>query len=161
MAGKYNYYMSRLVDGAWSAYAELETRYQGMKFMKATNLNNYGKVKNIYTESYPEADELRVYLPSTPVRENTTIELQFAFEGSDRRNVYDSFVEWMTGYRLKYYDTVRYREAEMILVDAVEVEDEELYGSAPNFVVTFVFTNVKGYTTKRNDYEIGGVIPAG
>lgn len=149
MAISYKYYMSRLIDGTWTDDIDLEEYFPGMKYVSCTGLSNYGKIKNIYTESYAETEELRVYIPSEIVRENTEIEFEFGFEKAYRRETYDNFVKWISGYKLKYWDTARYREVEMILTEALEVDEDLLYGSAPFLVVPFTFTNLKGSTTAK------------
>lgn len=140
------YYMSRWLGNDWSSDISLEEYFPGLKYVSCTGLSDYGKIKNIYTETYAETEQLRVYMPSTVVRENTDIEFEFGFMGENRRNTYDDFVEWISGYRLKYWDTARYRVAEMILIDAIEVDEDLLLGSSPFIVVPFKFKNLKGST---------------
>ena len=142
--------MSRwLNNNIWGNAIDLEAYFPGLKYVSCTGLSNYGKIKNIYTESYAETEQLRVYMPDAIVRENTDIEFEFGFTGENRRDTYDNFVEWISGYRLKYWDTARYREVEMILIDAIEVDEDLLLGSSPFLVVPFTFKNLKGSTTVK------------
>lgn len=143
------FYISRLIDNAWEEATDIEATFEGLHYAKCDGLSRFGAIKNIYTETFAETSELRVYLPETVSRENTDIEFQFAFDGDNRRDVYHSFVEWLSGKRLKYWDTLRKRELEMILMESVEPEEDELYGSHPFILVPFKFKNLKGETTKH------------
>lgn len=146
---EYKFYISRLVDKVWEEATDLETAFEGLHYAKCDGLSNFGKIKNIHTETYAETSEMRVYIPKKVARENTNIEFEFVFEGANRRDTYHSFVEWLSGYRLKYWDTCRNRELEMILIDSIAPDDDELYGSNPFIKCKFKFKNIKGETTKK------------
>ena len=149
MMDDYKFYMSRWVDNQWETDTDLESTFDGMKYVSCKGLSDYGKIKNIYTENYAETDALRLYLPENAVRENTDIEFEFGFEKENRRDVYDSFVEWISGHKLKYWDTCRKREVEMILIEKIEVDEDVLIGSSPFIVVPFKFKNINGQTKKH------------
>ena len=143
------FYMSRYVNGAWEEAVDIEAYFNGLHYSKCEGLSNYGKPKNVYTETFAETSELRVYLPETVARENTDVEFEFVFDGENRRDTYHSFVEWLSGKRLKYWDTLRNRELEMILIESVEPEEDELLGSHPFVRVPFKFKNLRGQTEKK------------
>lgn len=145
----YKYYISRYVNDSWEDGTDLESYFEGLHYLKCTGADSYGKPKNIFTETYAETSELRVYLPETVARENTDVEFEFVFDGENRRDTYHSFVEWLSGKRLKYWDTLRNRELEMILIESVEPEEDELLGSHPFIRVPFKFKNIKGQTEKK------------
>lgn len=145
----YKFYMSRWIDNAWETQVSLEDYFSGMKYISCEGLSNRGKIKNIYTENFAEVEDLRVYMPETVVRENTDIEFVFGFEKGNRRDVFDSFVDWVSGYKIKYWDTARNRELEMVLIDKVEVDEDILIGSSPFITVNFKFKNLKGSTKKH------------
>lgn len=145
----YKFYISRYVDGSWEDGTDLESYFEGLHYLKCDGLSKYGEVKNIFTETYAETDELRVYIPPKVSRKNTDIEFEFVFEGENRRDTYHSFVDWLSGKRLKYWDTLRNRELEMILIESVEPEEDELYGSHPYILVPFTFKNLRGQTEKK------------
>lgn len=153
----YKFYMSRYVDNAWETAIDLETYYPGLKYISCKGLSDYGAVKNIYTESFAEEDGVSVYIPDNVVRESTDIEFEFGFEKENRRDTFHSFVEYLSGYIIKYWDTARMREVEMVLTDKVEVDDDILLGGSPYIVVTIKFKNLKGCTkkhTEENEQEI-------
>lgn len=145
----YKFYMSRWIDNAWETQVSLEDYFSGMKYISCEGLSTKGKIKNIYTENFAEVEDLRVYMPETVVRENTDIEFVFGFEKENRRETFDSFVDWVSGYKIKYWDTARNRELEMVLIDKVEVDEDILIGSSPFITVNFKFKNLKGSTKKH------------
>lgn len=145
----YKFYMSRWIDNAWETQVSLEDYFSGMKYISCEGLSTKGKIKNIYTENFAEVDDLRVYMPETVVRENTDIEFVFGFEKENRRDTFDSFVDWVSGYKIKYWDTARNRELEMVLIDKIEVDEDILIGSSPFITVNFKFKNLKGSTKKH------------
>ena len=71
------------------------------------------------------------------------------FEKESRRDTFDSFVDWVSGHKIKYWDTARNRELEMVLIDKVEVDEDILIGSSPFITVNFKFKNLKGSTKKH------------
>lgn len=145
----YKYYISRYVNDSWEQETSLEDNFSGMKYVSCSGLSVKGKIKNIYTESYPESDSLRVYIPETIARENTDIELKFAFSGENRRDIYDQFCDFITGYKIRYWDTCRNRVLEMILIESIEPDEDFLYGSSPFVTAKFKFKNLKGQTEKK------------
>ena len=145
----YKFYMSRWIDNAWEEQVSLEDYFSGMKYISCEGLSTKGKIKNIYTENFAEVEDLRVYMPETVVRENTDIEFVFGFEKENRRDTFDSFVDWVSGYKIKYWDTARNRELEMVLIDKIEVDEDILLGSSPFITVNFKFKNLKGSTKKH------------
>ena len=145
----YKFYMSRWIDNAWETQVSLEDYFSGMKYVSCEGHSTKGKIKNIYTENFAEVEDLRVYMPETVVRENTDIEFVFGFEKENRRDTFDSFVDWVSGYKIKYWDSARNRELEMVLIDKVEVDEDILIGSSPFITVNFKFKNLKGSTKKH------------
>lgn len=146
---KPKFYISRYINSSWEADTDIEKTFSGLHYAKCDGLDRFGAVKNVYTETYAETSELRVYIPGNVARENTEIEFEFVFDGENRRDTYHNFVDWMSGKKLRYWDTLRNRVAEMILIESVEPEEEELYGSHPFIRVPFKFKNLKGSTEKK------------
>ena len=141
--------MSRFIDGSWESEVSLEDYFDGLVYLRAKNLSGFGKIRNIYSESFAEVEDLRLYIPETVVRENTDIEFEFGFKKANRRDTYHSFVDWITGHKIKYWDTARNREVEMILIEKIEVDDDLLKGDSPYIVVPFKFKNLKGSSKKH------------
>lgn len=149
----YKFYMSRKTgESSWESERDLEADFPGLKYKSCTGLSDYGKIKNIYTESFAEEDGISVYIPDNEIepiaRESTDIEFEFAFGGKDRRDVFHSFIDYITGHVIRFHDTARNREVEMILQDKVEIDDDLLIGSSPYIVVPIKFKNINGSTKK-------------
>lgn len=154
---KYFFYISRFVDGEWETDTDIIENFPGMVYLSAKNLNSYGKVKNIYTESYAESDELRAYIPTNPKRDNPDIELEFGFIdtiNNERRDTFMQFVDWLTGHKLRYWDTCRRLRVEMVLIDKIDLTDDYLYGSTPFLTATFKFKNLYGKAERVSESEI-------
>lgn len=151
MSEQHKFYMQRLVNDSWESAVNILERFPGMKYLVCEGLSNFGKIKNVYTEDYAEAEELRVYIPKNPVRESTDVVFKFGFVGKNRRDVYDQFVNWLSGYKIRYWDDFRNRQAELVLIDAVEVDsdDDVSKGDTPFMVTEIKFKNIKGKTEKR------------
>ena len=147
----YKFYMSRWDNNVWEPDVDLETYFIGMKYMSCEGLSNYGEIKNVYTEDYAEEDGVSAYIPAPDdvVRESTDIEFEFAFGGDNRRDTFDSFVKFISGYKIRYWDTARMREVEMVLKEKVEVDEDLLLGASPYIVVPFKFKNINGCTKKH------------
>lgn len=147
---EYKFFMTRLINNEWEKEISLEDYFNGMKYCSCTGLSTKGKPKNIYTENYAETEDLRIFLPDSVIRENTDLEFEFAFKGEGRRDMYDRFCDWITGYRIRYWDTCRERQVEMVLLEAVEPDKDYLIGSEPFMVAKFKFKNLRGSTIIKN-----------
>lgn len=147
---EYKFFMTRLINNEWEKEISLEDYFNGMKYCSCTGLSIKGKPKNIYTESYAETEDLRIFLPESVVRENTDLEFVFAFRGKGRRDIYDMFCDWVTGHKIRYWDTCRMRQVDMVLLEATEPSDDYLYGSDPYITATFKFKNLKGSAEIKN-----------
>ena len=84
-------------NGVIQPIKDLEVDFIGLKYSKLMGIDKYGKIKNIYTESYPESSELRVWIPEIITRDNPEIELTLYFVGVNRRSVYHQFVQYISG----------------------------------------------------------------
>lgn len=145
--GQYRFYMSRYEDGGWSAECSVEEYYDGLRIATVKGLSDKGK-QRIYTETYAELDGTQVHIPNGIKRDSTEIEFEILFMGQNYRDVYDSFVEFVTGAKIRYHDTCRNRQLEMVLNDEVEVSDEMLYGGTPFVMAEFKFLNLAGHTER-------------
>lgn len=143
----YKFYMARYENDAWSAEQSIEDVFKGLRVATVKGLSDKGKPR-IYTETYAELDGTQVYIPDDIKRDSTEIEFEILFMGDGYRDVYDSFVDFITGAKIKYYDTCRNRQLEMVLNDEVEVSEEMLYGGQPFVLAEFKFLNLAGHTTK-------------
>ena len=144
---QYKFYMARYDNNAWSDEQSIEKEFAGLRVATIKGLSDKGKPR-IYTETYAEIDGTDVYIPEDIKRDSTEIEFEILFMGEGYRDVYDSFVEFITGAKIKYHDTCRNRQLEMVLNYAIKVSDEMLYGGEPFVMATFKFLNLASHTTK-------------
>ena len=131
-------------NGVIQPIKDLEVDFIGLKYSKLMGIDKYGRIKNIYIESYPESSELRVWIPEIITRDNPEIELTLYFVGVNRRSVYHQFVQYISGSKLYYWDNCRNRKVAILLTEPVEPSDDKLYGSTPYITASFKFTNLDG-----------------
>lgn len=143
----YNFYMARYENDAWSDEQSIEDSFEGLRVATVKGLSDKGKPR-IYTETYAEIDGTDVYIPEEIKRDSIEIEFEILFMGDGYRDVYDSFVEFITGAKIRYHDTCRNRQLEMVLNDGIEVSDEMLYGGQPFIMASFKFLNIASHTIK-------------
>lgn len=145
MIDNYKFYMQQYPkNGVIQPIKDLEVDFIGLKYSKLMGIDKYGKIKNIYIESYPESSELRVWIPEIITRDNPEIELTLYFVGVNRRSVYHQFVQYVSGSKLYYWDNCRNRKVAILLTEPVEPSDDKLYGSTPYITASFKFTNLDG-----------------
>ena len=124
---------------------DLERDFIGLKYKSLTGAEDYGK-PNIYTESFAESEEISVYIPSVVVLSSTELVFTFYFFGEDLRNTYHTFVDYVRGKKLFYWDTCRERKIAMFQSDEIKPPTDLLYGSSPYLSVDIKFTNIFGRT---------------
>lgn len=128
---------------------ELETEFEGLRYVKCTGLNTIGKVKNIYTETYGDADRLRVYMPKEVKNEETVVTLTLVFVGEERNEVRDRFNDYIRQGYHKYFDDARYKEFVFFIKDELPIGEEMWYGSTPYLKCDYKLQNIKGKTKDR------------
>lgn len=119
------------------------------KYVKFEGLSETGRVKNIYTETYAETEELRMYIPDEVLYENTDLSLTLLFapdstNDSDVQNNERAFFEYVSGHKIEYHDTFRNRYVSLLLINKPEVVGEVLYGGSRYREVKYTFKNVYG-----------------
>lgn len=146
------FYMKQDADD--TSWVSIEEVFDGLKYKECKGLEDKGKPKNIYTESYADANELRVYMPKEVYRESTTITFTFVFIGENRQSVYEDFYDFVSEKKIYYFDTKRKKKAYMLLNDAVTVGEDVYKGSVPYILVDFKFTNIWGECKQMSDADI-------
>ena len=119
------------------------------KYVKFEGLSETGKVKNIYTETYAETEELRMYIPDEVLYENTDLSLTLLFapdseNDSDVQDNERAFFEYISGHKIEYHDTFRNRYVSLLLINKPEVVGEVLYGGSRYREVKYKFKNIYG-----------------
>lgn len=139
----YKVYIQR-IDTANQPIYDLESHWPAIRYKQCKGLNDKGKKKSIYTESYADSDELRVWEGQTLAREATSIELTLYFIGSDKQTAYDSFYDYVKQGTFYYADTVRRKLAKMNLIEPTKPDEEEFKGGTPYYKAKFTFQNLLG-----------------
>lgn len=139
---------SQYVDEAKGELIDIEEQFK-CKYVKFEGLSETGKVKNIYTETYAETEELRVYIPDEVLYENTELSLTLLFapdseNDSDVQNNERAFFEYISGRKIEYHDTFRNRYVSLLLLNKPEVVGEVLYGGSRYREVKYTFKNIYG-----------------
>ena len=142
----YKFYMRRYGtdDDAAQPVKDLEVDFPGLVCQEAAGLSSKGSPKNIYYEEYAENEETRVYIPDTVCLDSTEIELKFVFLGEDRRETYDSFFDYVSAGKIKYWDTARNRLVHIVLDAATEPDEDVLKGGTHYIIAAFTFRNLFG-----------------
>ena len=156
----YNFYIQRYGRKFWNKEAnkyddeakgeiiDIEEHFK-CKYVKFEGLSETGKVKNVYTETYAETEELRTYIPDEVLYENTELSLTllFAPSSNNENDVQDnerSFFEYVSGHKIEYHDTFRNRYVSLLLINKPEVVGEILYGCSRYREVKYTFKNIYG-----------------
>lgn len=147
---EYKFYMQQVnADNTLGVLKDLERDFVGLRYQKCEGLESKGKPKNIYSETYADSDTLRVHIPNNITRDATTITLTLCFIGINRRDTFNSFYEYIKKGKFKYWDTVRNKEALLVLTNEVSPSDDVLLGGVPYIIVPFKFQNLYGETKKH------------
>ena len=129
---------------------DLEAYFVGLKYAKCEGLDTIGKPKNIYTETYCDAEKKRVYMPDNITKkitnEPTTITLTLYFVGENRERVMEKFNEYVRNGFHKYWDTARKKAFVFCIEDEISVSNELWYGSTPYIKCDYKLKNVSGKT---------------
>lgn len=141
MMEDFEFYIQKEGDSA----IPIQSTHANIKYKQCKGLEDLGKPKNKYTESYADADELRIYEPKEVKRESTDITLTLVFIGKERRAAYKRFVDLVSTGKFYYWDTARMKKAYLTLLDAVSPSEDEFKGSEPYMLADFKFKNLWGY----------------
>lgn len=141
---KIKFYIKR--ENVDSDYIDIESYFKGMKYKSCTGLNNKGKIKNIYIETYSDSDSVNICIPEPDeiTREATTITFEFVFIGDDRLSLYELFYNYIKGYKIFYYDTKRQKQTYMVMQEAPTKVEDVNKGSNPYIIYQFQFYNLWG-----------------
>ena len=156
----YNFYIQRYSRKHWNKETsqydkedigeliDIEEQFK-CKYVKFEGLSETGKVKNIYTETYAETEELRMYIPDEVLYDNTDMSLTLLFapdteNDSDVQDNERAFFEYVSGHKIEYHDTFRNRYVSLLLLNKPEVVGEVLYGGSRYREVKYTFKNIYG-----------------
>ena len=135
-------------DNNW---IDIEREWDGIRYLKCVGLEAIGKPKNKYTESFADANELKVYEGDEITNEPTDVTFTFLFIGDNRQKAYSNFYEFIKKGKIYYYDTKRKKKALLVLLDAIAPAVDEYKGSTPYMKADFKFKNIWGKCLNVNN----------
>ena len=162
-SSKYNHYMRRIDVAESAVNIETDSRFSGLLYMKADGMNDVGKAKNIYTETYADSDTLRVSLPkhnssgtmvhsvSDITNEATKITMHFLIVGGEleRQTTIRNFRDYVRVGIHRYWDDARNLEFDFIVTEEFKVSDERWHGSTPYVEIQVTMQNLNGRTKEH------------
>lgn len=165
-------YLRNSETGVWGVDGKrrsLEDDFGYLRYKSMTGINSLGKQKGVYTESYPEADSLRVFVDENAKRESVTSTLTVYSFGADPSRVdgdkdvaeqvkamednWHSFLGFLQGALLLWYDDYRQRKGLFLLQEAVEPTTDNIK-NIPYLQCQVKLTNVFGQTYGSGDTMI-------
>lgn len=149
-SSQYSHRMQRVIDGIGYEEIDIEDEFPGLRYLKATGLNDIGAAKNLYTEEYADSDRIRVYLPpdGNYANQGTTVKMTFIVIGDAerRQQTMTDFFDYVRKGIHRYADTARRREFDFIVKDEISVSEEKWHGSHPYVEFTITLQNLNGCT---------------
>lgn len=150
MSNKYKFYFQRYPIGVVEQeIKDLEIDFLGCQYLSCSGISDYGEIKNIEIEEYPESSEPRVFIPDTINRSTTKVTFTLRFVGDYYRDSYDEFIDYISGYKLKYWDTYRKRLVHLLFTGNVSVTEDLDRNYKKYLIAEIEFTNLKGLSEKK------------
>lgn len=151
MSNGVNFYIRRY--GKDEQQVDIEKEFHCI-YSSLKNSQEWGAVKNVYTESYPGEDGVQVYVPETPAFEAVDCELTLLFQSSTAMDDEQKFMEFVQGKRFEWYDTFRKRYIEFYSAEQPTLVSEKLYAGKGSYrEVKYKFKNFMGRTYTESQYE--------
>ncbi len=124
-------------------FVDLESHFNGLKYLKCEGLNNIGERK-VYVEEYSDDDRKRVYIPKEHICNPIEIKLSLLFVGDDRQYIFDKFNTYITDGHHAYWDTARKKRVIFYISKPITPSDDIFKGSTPYIKVTYTLSCVYG-----------------
>ena len=126
---------------------DLEEDFVGLRYIRCTGIDEIGKAKNIYTETYSDADKVRTFIPDKIKNAETDIELTLCFFGADVENCRancDSFTNYIRNGLHRYYDTARNKYFDFYVDDVITPSKENYKVNIPHIEISYKLKNIYG-----------------
>lgn len=117
-----------------------------VRYSKIDGIEALGAPKNVYSESYADADRLRVYAPTEVKHKETTVTLTLYFMGAERHKLLDDFNAYIKGGFHRYWDTARNKWFAFYVKDELKPAESMWYGATPYLRMDYELTNIFGRT---------------
>ena len=128
----------------------IEAHFDGLKYSKMDGIETIGAAKNIYSESYSDADRLRVYVPSEVKHKETEVTFTVYFVGENRYKTYDAFNAYIKEGFHRYRDTARNKWFAFYVKNELKPAEQVWYGSMPYLKMEYKLSNIFGRTFDYN-----------
>ena len=138
-----------ILDGSVAINLEVDLKMEDgtcVRYCKIDGIEALGAPKNVYSESYADADRLRVYAPTEVTHKETTVTLTLYFLGAERHKLLDAFNDYIKRGFHKYWDTARNKWFAFYVNDELSPADSMWYGSVPYLRMDYKLTNIFGRT---------------
>lgn len=129
-----------------STQKNLEKDFAGLRYSKIEGIEQIGKAKNIYSETYADADRLRVHVPPTIQNDATTVTLTLYFVGDDRFASLDAFNAYVRDGFHRYWDSARNKWFAFYIQDELKPAEQMWYGTTPYLKMEYPLKNIFGRT---------------
>lgn len=136
------------------------TDFEGVFYQATDGIEAIGQPR-VYTEEYPESDELSVYFPENTTLKATDFTLKLYFIAPDDKkdneaidciiNSYHSFMDYLQGSLILYWDNVRKRKLLLALTENVKPSTTSVLEGREYLAVSFKFKNVYGKSFALDD----------
>lgn len=159
-------YIGKYTNSSW-AWTDINNYTLGtgrkLLYRKCSGLEDFGKVKNIYQETYADSDTVRTDFPDTITREATTITLNLIVRRDPSvatgDNDVSTVINMVSGtLPVVFWDNVRRKMAVMTLISAVEVKEDN-YKGMKHLELELKFNNLYGYCPYVNDTYANSHLP--
>lgn len=138
-----------VLDGSVAINLEVDLKMEDgtcVRYSKIDGIEALGAPKNVYSESYADADRLRVYAPTEVMHKETTVTLTLYFLGAERHKLLDAFNDYIKRGFHKYWDTARNKWFAFYVKDELKPAESMWYGSVPYLRMDYKLTNIFGRT---------------
>ena len=129
-----------------TAPKRLEQDFQGLRYASIDGIEAFGAPKNVYSESYADADRLRVYAPADIKHKETTVTLTLYFVGENRFTSLDAFNGYVKKGFHRYWDTARNKWFAFYVKDELKPAEQMWHGSTPYLKMDYKLINIFGRT---------------
>lgn len=131
---------------AGSALKNLEQDFEGLRYSKIDGIEAVGAPKNVYSESFADADRLRVYAPKDVKHKETTVTLTLYFVGENRFEGLYAFNEYIKAGIHRYHDNARNKWFAFYIKDELKPAEAMWHGSVPYLKMDYKLINIFGRT---------------
>lgn len=146
----YNFYMQECDSKGntlvGTSPKNLEQDFQGLRYSRIEGIETLGSPRNVYAESYADADRLRVYAPKEVKHKETNVTLTLYFVGEGRFNTLDAFNAYIKGGFHRYWDDARNKWFAFYIKDELKPAESQWHGSTPYLKMDYKLVNIFGRT---------------